>query len=211
MTINKGRTSPRRITALPAAWLGWLLASTALPAVAAPGDHPVAPQSGQLALADQPAGALFGYLWIAGSTFHPLDITTTYSYPGNGCISKTGGTDNRFAHKVVLPEGTLVRYLRLYYYDDSTSTVNAYFTSYDGAGNFVEHASVGSTNGAGGYGTTLSPLFSYEVNASGAAINVVANLGNQNTSTLRFCGVRIAYDAPITDRIFADDFDPIPL
>ncbi|MEZ5463218.1 hypothetical protein [Dokdonella sp.] len=211
MTINKGVTPLRRIAALSAAWLGLLIASFALPAVAAPGDHPVDPHSAQSAQADQPAGTLFGYLWIAGSTFHPLDNATTYSYPGNGCISKTGGTDNRFAHKVVLPEGTLVRYLRLYYFDDSTGTVTAYFTSYDGAGNFVEHASVGSSNGAGGYGTSLSPLFSYEVDPFGAAINVVANLGDQNTSTLRFCGVRIAYDAPITDRIFADDFDPIPL
>lgn len=189
-----------------------ILAALVAPAAgAAPGDHQVEALMPQSAQADQPAGALFGYLWIAGSTFHPLDNSTTYSYPGNGCISKTGGSDARFAHKVVLPEDSVVRYLRLYYYDDSTSTVTAFFTTYDGAGNVVDRTSVGSTNIAGGYGTTLSPLFSYEVNQNSEAINVVAILGAQNNSTLRFCGVRIAYDAPITDRIFANGFDPIPL
>lgn len=210
MKIHFRSASPNRGRALPCTMLGLLLASAALPAAAAPGDQPGEPLAPQPAQADQPAGAAFGYLRIAGSTFHPLDNATTYSYPGNGCISKTGGTGSVVAHKVVLPEGAVVRFLRLYYYDNSASTVTAFFTTYDGAGNFVERENVGSdTNG--GYGTSLSPAFSYEVNHANAAINVAVNMGGQNDSTLRFCGVRIAYDAPITDRIFADDFDLTPL
>jgi len=40
---------------------------------------------------------------------------------------------------------------------------------------------------------------------------VTANLGAQNDNTLRFCGVRIAYEPPIIDLIFKDGFDPQPL
>ena len=44
-----------------------------------------------------------------------------------------------------------------------------------------------------------------------APVNIVANLGDQNDSSLRFCGVRIAYIPTVTDRIFANEFDPVPI
>ncbi len=191
--------------------VGLLTLSAALPIAAAPGDQPAPPRAPALSQPDQPAGTAFSYLFIAGSTFHPLESTTTYSYPGSGCISKTGGSNPVFAHKVVLPEGAVARYLRLYFYDDSTSSVVAFFTTYDGAGNFVESTNVGSTNTAGGYGSTLSALFSHQVDPFASSINIAVNMGVQNDSTLRFCGARIAYNAPITDRIFANGFDLTPL
>ena len=210
MTFNIRKPGAIRGNSLLCMVLGMLAASATVPANAAPGNHPAVPMAPAPAQADELAGA-FGYLWIAGATFHPLDNSTTYSYSSAGCISKATGSDSRFAHKVVLPDGAVVRYLRLYYYDDSTSAVTAFFTTYDAAGNYVERTSVGSTNAAGGYGTELSPLFSHVVDQYASAINVVANLGTQNSSTLRFCGVRIAYDPPITDRIFANGFDLTPL
>ncbi|MEZ5460480.1 hypothetical protein [Dokdonella sp.] len=147
------------------------------------GDHPVDPHSAQSAQADQPAGTLFGYLWIAGSAFHPLGNATTYSYPGNGCISRPAALTTGSHTRWCCPS-TLVRYLRLYSLRRFDRYGNRILHQLRRAGNFVEHASVGSSNGAGGYGTSLSPLFSYEVDPFGAAINVVANLGDQNTSTL---------------------------
>lgn len=183
--------------------LGLLATFAAIPAWSAP-------STPQPAEADQVAGGLYSYLWIVGAAFHPLDNTTGYIYPGAGCISKTAGSNPVVAHRVVLPQGSVVRFLRLYFYSASASTVSAYFTTYDGVGNFVERTSVASTN-IGGFGSTLSPSFNYEVDRYTAAINVAVNLGIQNDSTLRFCGVRIAYDAPITDRIFADGFDFLPL
>ncbi len=160
---------------------------------------------------DAPAGSLFRYLNIAGSTFHPLDNSTTYSYPGDGCIAKTGGSDARFVHKGILPAGAVARYVRLYYYDTSTSNVVAFFTTYDGAGNYNERTSVSSVGGASGYDSTLSPVMNYTVAPSIAAINVVVNLGDQDDETLQFCGVRIAYEAPILDRIFISGFETLPL
>ena len=211
MSINIRKPGTIGGKALARMMLGLVATSATLSVVAAPGIHPAESTTPAPAQIDQPAGALYGYLWIAGAAFHPFDNSTTYSYSSGGCISKTAGSDSRFTHKVLLPEGSVVRFLRLYYYDDSTSSVTAFFTTYDGAGNFAELTSVGSTNAVGGFGTVLSPLFSYEVNRYTSAISVVANLGNQNNTDLRFCGVRIAYDLPITDRIYANGFDFVPL
>ena len=182
--------------------LGLFAASATLGAVAAP-SSPVAPQP------DQAAGTAYSYLWIIGSTFHPVETATTYSYPGGGCISKTGGSSPLFTHKAVLPEGAVVRYLRLYFYDNSTSSIWAAVTTYDGLGNYSYNGStIYSTDDfPGSYASILSPLLSYPVNQYASAISVTANLGEQNDSNLRFCGVRIAYDEPISDRIFANGFD----
>lgn len=196
---------------LPLILAGMVTLASAMPASAAPGDDPThqsmmqsEPMAGQ---PDQAPAAAFEYLSIAGSAFHPFDSSTSYTYPGNGCISKTGGPDARFTHKVVLPQGVVVRYLRLYYFDTSASSVTAFFTTYDGTGAFVDRSAVSSVNAAGGYASALSSPMSYEADHFSEAISIVANLGTQNDDTLRFCGVRIAYDAPITDRIFANGFE----
>jgi len=195
---------------MPMIAAGALLLAAALPMAATAGDQPVHPRAPDTARADQPSGLVFDYLFITGAAFHPLESTTAYAYAGGGCIYTTGGT-GLFAHKVVLPQGAIVRYLRLYYYDTSTASVTAFFTTYDGAGGFNELTNVSSTNIAGGFGTTLSPEISHTVDHLSAPINVTANLGAQNDNTLRFCGVRIAYEPPIIDLIFKDGFDPAPL
>lgn len=181
------------------------------PALAAPGDLPVPPRSNEDNTNDRPAGTSFEYLSIAGATFHPLDSATTYSYPGNGCIAKTGGSSKLFTRKVILPDDVVARYIRLYYYDTSSADAVAFFTTYDGAGNFNQRVSASSMGGPSGYSSALSSDMGYPVDRFTDAINMVVNLGDQNDSTLQFCGVRIAYDAPITDRIFANGFDMIPL
>lgn len=123
-----------------------------------------------------------------------LPNTSHYTYSGVGCIAKTGGEESRFVHKLVLPDGAVARYLRLYYYDDSSSDVVAFFTTYDGKGNFNDHVNVSSAIGASGYGSVLSAEINHTVDSSAGPIVVLVDLGNQNDETLRFCGVRIAYE-----------------
>lgn len=158
---------------------------------------------------DSPNGTSFDYLTIAGSAFHPVSNATPYSYPGGGCIAKTGNGDGLFTHKAILPDGAIVRYLRLYYYDTSSQTLLGFVTKYDGAGNIVQSSSASSTDG--GFGSALSPDLNFVVDQFTDAVSVIINMGSQNDSTLRLCRVRIAYEAPITDRIFASGFDSLPL
>lgn len=192
-----------------AALMGLVLGLGLGRAHAAPGDDPgqmlAPPQT-----PEQINGAGYEYLQIAGSSFIPFSSQAEFSYPGNGCISKTGGTEARFAHKLLLPAGSIVKFVRLYFYDDSSGLVTAFFTTYDAAGNFTELASVDSIDSSG-YGSSLSPELTYVVSPLSSPVNIVANLGSQNDSSLRFCGVRVAYIPVVTDRIFANGFDPIPL
>lgn len=209
MKILTGRTMTPRKQALAGCLIALISVCACVPAIAAPGDTLAFPGSPETTSSpDQPAGTAFEYLRIAGSTFHPLANTTTYSYPGNGCIAKTGGAENRFVHKVILPDGVVVHYLRLYYFNASANNILGFFTTYDAAGNFNERATVSSAEGASGYSSVLSTDMDYTVDHYTGAINIVVNLGSQNDDTLRFCGVRIAYGPPVVDRIFANGFDP---
>ena len=182
-----------------------LTASAAIPAMAAPGDSPAPLQVREIDSADQPMGGGLSYLNIAGSAFHPLDNTTTYSYPGSGCIAKTGGGANYFVHRLILPQGTTLNYLRLYYYKTSASNISAYFNATDGAGGSANSTTVSSGSGTSGYQEALSGLVGFTVDHFNSSINILVNLSNQNDETIRFCGVRVAYRP---DRIFANGFDP---
>jgi hypothetical protein len=172
---------------------------------AAPGDSPTVTESRTAQNPEEILGG-YDYVQIAGSAFIPLASTAEFAYSGNGCINKTAGGENRFAHKLVLPAGSLIKFLRIYYYDDSASSINAYLTTYDAAGNFSELTSFASLD-SGTYGTALSPELSYEINPAVSPVNIVVNIGTDTTSALRFCGARIAYLRPFFDRIFADGFD----
>ena len=209
MKIFIGRTMSPRKQSLAGFLISLTTVCASVPAVAAPGDTLSLPDSPEATFSlDQPAGTAFEYLRIAGSTFHPLANTTTYSYPGNGCIAKTGGAENRFVHKVILPQGVVVSYLRLYYFNSSLNNILGFFTAYDAAGNFSERTTVSSADGSSGYSSVLSPNMNYTVDHYTGAINILVNLGSQNDETLRFCGVRIAYGPPVVDRIFTNGFDP---
>lgn len=183
-----------------------LLSAGVATTVAAASNEQAEPSVATAISADEPTGGGFNYLNIAGSAFHPRDSSSTYIYPGAGCVSKTGG-GGVFDHRIILPQGARVRYLRIYAYDTSTSSVQVELYNYDAAGDFNLLTSISSVNAAGGYGTELSPLLNYEVDHFTAPINVAVLMGSQNDNTLRFCGVRIAYRDPITDRIFASGFD----
>ena len=182
-----------------------------LPAIATAGEPSAPTQPSETRAYDQSAALPFEYLNIAGSTFHPVDNSTSYSYPGTGCIAKTGGSEKRFVTKVILPQGAVARYMRLYYYNTSARKITAFFTTYDAAGNYQEVNAVDSLGGPSGYGSVLSTEFNHTVDRYARAINVLVNLDDKNDSTLQFCGVRITYDAPLTDRIFANGFELTPL
>ncbi|MBK8738326.1 MAG: hypothetical protein IPM02_01645 [Betaproteobacteria bacterium] len=139
--------------------------------------------------------AVLQYYSVPGTAFQPITSGTTYAYINNGCIHQTGGTDARFHAPVYLPEGTTVKYVRLYYYDASIEDMSLYFVAYvPGTGN-TTLASMLST-GTAGLGSTVS-----------AELDVVFNPESFNyvlvwaptfaLSAQQICGVRIAYYPPV--------------
>ena len=63
------------------------------------------------------------YLNIIGSGFKP--VSTTQNFDTNaGCLFSTGGTDG-FNFPVLLPRGSLIKYLEFFYYDANPTTVTS--------------------------------------------------------------------------------------
>ena len=61
------------------------------------------------------------YLNIIGSAFKPVSPTQTFDYNA-GCIFSTGGTDG-FNFPVLLPRGSLIKFLEFFYYDTNPATL----------------------------------------------------------------------------------------
>jgi hypothetical protein len=135
----------------------------------------------------------FRYINIAGATLVPRSSATDWTYPGGGCISASGANDIFNIH-LPIPNGSRIDYLRIYFYDTSANNSQAWVTTYNGAGAFADLTSV-SSSGTAGYGTLLSPFVGHVVDS--ASDSYVLNWrSNQTGSTMRLCGLRIAYRDP---------------
>ena len=151
----------------------------------------------------------FRYLRLAGSTFHPVSTSGTYGYSGYGCIHPTAPGTPIFHHKLLLPEGSLVKYVRLYFRNTSAANAPlAFFTTYDTIGGYNEHVVV-SGNNVGGYGSALSAEMNYFVDHYAEPINIAVNLGSVSDGSVQFCGVRVAYyeAGSLPPEIFKDGFE----
>ena len=143
-------------------------------------------------LAVSAAGNALWFKFYTANTFVPYDDNMTFTYYGAGCTYRTGGTPFT-EHDVQLPQGAVIDYLRIYYYDnDANNNAAAYLFSYDGAGNLTQIASASST-GTPGQSSTGSGFFSYPVDNVNEGLSLRLSYGSATTSNLRICGVRIRY------------------
>jgi hypothetical protein len=142
------------------------------------------------------AWSSFEYVFVAGSTFTPRASSTTWGYPGTGCVNAVSGNDI-FTLPLILPQGSRIDYLRLYYYDTSNNNSRAWITTYNGSGGFTDLLNVDST-GNSGYGNTLSAFSGHIVDnlSNSYVLNWQAN---QTGGSMRLCGMRVAYRIPATD------------
>ncbi len=135
----------------------------------------------------------FYYTFVAGSTFRPRASATTWGYPGAGCVHVAAGGD-LFTLPLNLPQGSRLDYLRLYYYDTSANNSKAWITRYDASGVTTDLISVDSA-GNTGYGTTLSAYSGHIVDNMNNTY-VLNWWANQTGTTMRLCGMRVAYRLP---------------
>ena len=146
------------------------------------------------ATASAPA-ATFSYYRLVGTGFNPRTTATTYAYSFNGCIYETGGTDNRFMAPLLIPDGSVIKYLRLYYNDTSAGTdLTAWLTRYQ-PGVTSEDLTVVASAGSAGYGTMLSSEITHTVDIDSWAYTIIV-APNANASSNSICGIRVAYYAP---------------
>ena len=138
----------------------------------------------------------FSYYRLVGTAFNQRTTATTFAYNFNGCVYETGGTDNRFMAPLLVPAGSTIKYLRLYYDDTNAGTdLTAWLTRYQPGVSSEDLTSV-TSSGSSGYGTTLSPEITHTVDLTNWAYTVII-APNANAASNSFCGVRVAYYAPV--------------
>lgn len=138
--------------------------------------------------------ATYGFYYVLGVQLQPRTSATTVAYDGNGCIHMTAGTDNRLIFPLLLPDGSLIQWVRIYF-DDTNASVNLTFwlTQFEAGTTSTDLLSFTST-GSAGYGTVLSPEQAITFDSVSNYSLIVAP--NVNNSTVQICGVRVAYWAP---------------
>jgi hypothetical protein len=153
-----------------------------------------APQSSQ-----SPA-LVFSYYQVAGATLRGRSSSTEYLYDGAGCSHVTAGSGNTgriLNTELPLPDGSVIKYLRVYYRDtNAASGVEGYITRYQPGTGAVDLVKTGSTNPfIGGYGFVVSSEITETINNTTYAYTIIGwpdeiNVNNQ------ICGLRVAYYAP---------------
>ncbi len=143
----------------------------------------------------EPEWSGFFYINAAGSTLKPRDSGQDWGNSGSGgCIyANTLGSEVMNLH-LDIPTGSRIDYLRLFFYDTSASTSNAWVTTYDGASGFTDLTSVSST-GNTGYGTSLSAYVGHIVDNNDYSY-VLNWRPNVTGNTMMLCGLRVAYRLP---------------
>jgi len=104
-------------------------------------------------------------------------------------------TNEWFTLNLDVPHGARIDYLRLLYYDRSSANSQAYITAYDAQGEVNDLIGVTSA-GNSGYGYQVSNYLGHVVNTESQAY-VLNWRANQHGSSMRLCGLRVAYRLPV--------------
>ena len=145
-----------------------------------------------LARPEVPQAQLFTRM--AGSNFQPRNSATTYSYGGGGCVQRNANTgDSWFTIDLSLPDGAIIDFLRVYYYDNNPdNNINSELWAFDGAGGTMLIAQADSS-GTPGYSSAGSDFFSHTVDNLNESLVVIAGIQGGVGSSVQLCGVRIRY------------------
>jgi hypothetical protein len=151
-------------------------------------------------------GSVSRFLFAAGSNFRPRSSDTTFSYSGGGCMSRDSSAgDSWFTYDVDLPQGSVIDFLRLYYYDtDGTYDVDSNLWAFDGAG-ASQLLAQAAGSGSPGFSNVGSGFFAHPVDTLNQSYSIVVSIQGGVGSTVRLCGVRLRYQ--FVDPIFADGFE----
>jgi hypothetical protein len=148
---------------------------------------------------DSPDAVTFSYFHVLGASMRPRDTTATVTYDGLGCAHMTGG-DGFATFPVTIPDGSLLRFVRLYFCDtDVAGDVAAYLYEFDPPGGAFTELLLLPSGSSAGCSTVLSADLNYTVSNTRA----LALLVGSSDANEQYCGLRVAYYLPY---IFRDGF-----
>jgi hypothetical protein len=145
---------------------------------------------------------LYYYYMVPGATLRGRSSTATLAYDGLGCIHATSISSDEqqrlFNTELHLPDGSEIKYLRLYFYDDlDNREVRGHITLHEPGTKTEDVISVSS-------GVANKPGYGHVVNLT-AVSHFVDNsikgytlIGwpSASSASLKVCGLRVAYYPP---------------
>lgn len=147
---------------------------------------------------NQPS-ATFTYYTVSGPELQTRSTGNDQIYSANGCVYLSSGVSTGLltGTGLHLPDGAVIKYIRLYYNDtNNTAGVDTYLTRYAPGSATSDLVFTGSTNAfSGGYGFVVSSEITETVNNSVYAYQLYG-WPDSAASTLQVCGIRVAYYAP---------------
>lgn len=165
------------------------------PGAFAPDDNRSAPD------APSAPAQTFSYYQVSGPELQPRTTTNVQVYGANGCVYMSTGTGTGLltGTGMHIPDGSTIKYIRLYYNDTNASAgVDAFLTRYSPGAATSDLVSAGSTAAfSGGYGFVVSNEITEVVNNASYAY-MLYGWPDTNASSLQVCGIRVAYYAPVT-------------
>ena len=134
---------------------------------------------------------------ILGSHLQPRSSGVQFAYDGSGCIHVTnGGGEIRMQFPVILPDGSVVKSMDIFYQDTSTSALTVWLTAYtSGNTSSQDIVSALSTN-AVGWSSASSSVVSHTIDNSANAYSLNYSWGSDTSNALQICGIRINYIDP---------------
>jgi len=157
--------------------------------------------SGAISVKDASAQTTPSSWRVTGSVFHPIDSSTTYSSPGGGSIYATANPTGLFETPVYLPQGAIIRWVRMYYTNnDATNQCNGWLTVYDLYGNIAtinnvnqEWVVTSNVNSGNAFNDTGTINHTVDYAQYSYVLNWRPNVASTN---MQLCGFRIFYTAP---------------
>lgn len=161
------------------------------------GLRPASPDGPELdapAPAAVPAGWQVNFKFVAGTAFHPRASTMTWDYGNTGCTYATADQYEVMAADFQLPDGAIVDYLRIYYYDAIAADSQALLSVYDAMGG-TEDWLMASSTGTAGFGNVGSGFDEHTVDTTNTPM-MLQWRPNATGGTQMLCGMRLRYWTP---------------
>ena len=146
--------------------------------------------------------ATFKYYMVSGATMRGRESTATYAYANLGCVYSVDVDqyDRLLNTELFVEDYSTIKYLRLYFYDASTTARPiSFLTTYQPGTLTTDLISINNTAmdlAAPGYGYVVSSEITHTVNNISQAYTLIG-WSSAATSNIRICGIRIAYYEPV--------------
>ena len=137
----------------------------------------------------------FSYYSILGTAFTPISSGAAYDYDGGGCIHQTVDPVVNFQAPLNLPPGSVIKYVRFYYYDASIYDMNLWLRRYQ-PGDSNSTLAIATSSGTAGLGSALSEEITETVDTTNYVYALTWGPVSPTSNGQQICGVRVAYYAP---------------